>query len=145
MRLLNKTRWNSRELSSLCKTGLKEKGVDHREYYVALTYSRAKRDRGYARAHGCEDGLGNDDLALHGYAYLQPMWWVYIEGRKVMLKGRKFIRMYVSKEAFDLKRFAQIFEHEIGHTRGLVHKDMLPSRSLTPKWHEGFALTPPAL
>lgn len=141
MKLINHTTWKSEDLSNLFKEGLKAKGVDHKEYIVAASPSQAKRDIEESRARGAEHWVGEDGKALHGYAYLSPMYSVSIYGKRVRCHGKRFIRMFLPEGKFDMKKFAQIFEHEVDHTLGLRHKDMMDSDLLNPKWHEGFPLS----
>lgn len=136
MKIYNLTEWNTKDLTTLLKAGLKAKGVDHTKYAVAVTYSKAKRIK-----NRDDTWIGSDGLALHGYAYYQPMWAVKVEGKWLHLRNKSFVRMFVSKEKFDLKRFAQIFEHEVDHTLGLRHKDMIDSDRLEPTWHTNLTLT----
>lgn len=138
MKLINLTSWNSEDLSKLFRAGLRAKGVVHTDYVVAATYSRAKRDLESAKKRGAEMWVGTDGKALHGYAYLCSMWSVYVEGRKHLLKGKRFIRIFLPDGDFDLRKLAQIFEHEVDHTLGLQHKDMIDSNLLEPKWHDGL-------
>ena len=138
MKLINHTSWNSKDLSTLFKAGLKAKGVDHTQYVVAATPSKTCRDLEEAKRRGAERWVGADGKAIHGYAHLQRMWSVYIHGKKLLVKNKYFIRMFMPDGDFDLRKFAQVFEHEVDHTLGLRHKDMVSSDLLQPTWHEAL-------
>lgn len=140
MKLFNTTSWNSGDLTSLLKAGLKAKGVDHSKYAVVVTLSHTKRDIEDSVERGAEHWVGADGKALHGYACLEPVWSIYLQGKRILLRNKSYIRMFLPDGDFDLKKFAQIFEHEIDHTLGLKHRDMIDSDLLEPKWHEGFTL-----
>lgn len=140
MRLINHTSWKNEELSKFFKAGLTAKGADHTDYIVCASPSRSRKgsDHEETRAEGW---IGEDGKAIHGYAYRSPMIYVRIEGKKVQCHCKRFIRMFLPEGQFDLKKFAQVFEHEIDHTLGLRHRDMLKSKNLDPVWHEGFTLS----
>lgn len=136
MRLLNSTSWASESLREFSLAGLRAKGCDPGEYVVAFTFSGKKVDRELARRHNAERWVGADGLAIHGYAFSAPMWSVSVEGKKHVLRGKRFIRLFLPREQFDLRKLAQVFEHEVDHTLGLRHRDMAAIDDLDPRWHE---------
>jgi hypothetical protein len=134
MRIINLTRWNTDNLTSLFRAGLKAKGCDPSQYMIAATPSETKREK---KTHW----VGSDGKALHGYAFYNRMLRVSMLGKKYWPKGKYFIRMFLPDGEFSLKKFAQIFEHEIDHTLGRHHREMVKSDLLNPTWHEGLTLS----
>ena len=141
MRLLNYTSWKRGDLSRFLKAGLKAKGADHSQYVIAVTPSAKRRDYEDAKRRGAERWVGKDGKALHGYAYLQRMWSVWILGKKHYVRNKYFIRLFLPNGEFDLVKCAQLLEHEIDHSFGLNHKDMMKSDDLKVEWCKGLTLT----
>lgn len=117
MKIINRTKYRTDDLRRFFAAGLKALGADSNKT-VKVGYSRAG-------AFSCS-----------GYAcYGWEMPDGYREGR--------LIYMGLPQSADDsatLKKIAQVFEHEIGHSQGLTHKEMAPSETLEPIWHEDLPL-----
>jgi len=115
MKVENKTRWDTRDLRKFFLAGLKALGAS-KDKTIIVKYNRSTRARG--------------EEYVSGHAYYPS--WYNREGDEIQLN--------IPREEFDLFSLAQVFEHEIGHTLGVRHKDMLPVDELTPTWHEGLIL-----
>ena len=121
MRLLNLTDRSSKDLTKLLKAGLESKGADHRDYIVHVSYSKKNM--------------------IWGYAFYGRMITVYCNGKKINCNGKKFFRITLPKnKEINMKELAQTIEHEIDHTLGLRHGDMLKWWQLEPTWHTNLSL-----
>ena len=114
--IYNKTEWRKDDLRKLIYAGLKAEGPGDRPYRVYVEYTRQSR--------GCS-----------GYAYLnsgditmrlpRPEWIEVVDGKA----PEKIVH-----------NFARVLVHEIGHTMGLKHEDMVKSHTIETPWADGLQL-----
>ncbi len=109
MRLINKTNHNSKEMKEFLQKTLKHEGVKHSEYVIHLVNRRG----GYFNLSG-----------IRGYAYLSKIHW-----EKFKIKGKYYIKMKLPCK-LDFTHFYQVLAHEIAHTRGLRHSEMINYKQL---------------
>lgn len=114
LNLVNKTAWSSRDLRQFLLAGMRAKGVEDRT--VIVTYGKWD-------AH---NGLG-----WYRYPQLQ-----------LSLPGPTAIARALAKgeEPIRYLELAQVLEHEIDHTLGLGHREMMDLWKLRPTWHQGLTI-----
>ena len=137
MRLINETSWADKDLKAICVAGLKHRCVRHSEYVVHVKSSNMYRDRDELAAKGEEFWIDSNGIALHGKAFYSRIWW-----KKKNVHGKYFIEMWLPKQKFSIDCFAMIFQHEIDHTLGLHHKDMMQDTLRDNSWAKGFSILP---
>lgn len=115
LRLENNTKWSTRDLRKFFLRGMKDRGMDH--LHVTVDYARSN------------DGV-------HGSAYLNSVF------LRMKLPGPKWVRVATkhNKPLIDMKKFAQVFMHEMDHCLGLRHKDMADWWKFEPTWQEGLEI-----
>lgn len=127
MQFINHSHWNSGTLKKFFMEGLKANGVSHSEYAVVVVYSKQYRHYKGNTEEGWTDDNGN---SIHGEAYRGWSNW-----KKYGIYYKKLIVMFLPKNfVSNPVKIAAVFEHEIAHTRGLRHKEMLPIDSLQCTW-----------
>jgi len=112
--LVNKTAWSSRDLRRFLLAGMRARGVEERT--VIITYGK------WDAHHG---------LGWYRYPQLQ-----------LSLPGPAAIARALAKgeEPIRYLELAQVLEHEIDHTLGLGHREMIDWWKLRPTWHEGITI-----
>ncbi len=122
LRIDNQTRWDTRDLRRFILAALRHKGAGDR--HVSIGYGKHGDVGGWGsypdnrreasdRRRGCREGA-TMRLTLPG-----PGWVAAHE-----------------RDPIDLRQLAQLLEHEIDHTLGLTHDDMLDWWTLEPTWHK---------
>lgn len=112
MKLENETEWDTRSIVDFVKRGLRAKGADVTRMRVRIYTTKRGRDVGgyaYFNSHTFRIGLPKVAHAVDG-------------------------RMPPDL----IRRFAQVLEHEVDHTFGLRHGQMMDSRDLEVPWSEGL-------
>jgi len=113
MKMINKTRWNTAALKRFVMAGLLAEGADHKKYLVTVKETHTKRTHGRAYyglvAH-------NDDLLFRAYG------WHYA------------IELRLPRCIVNWEQTAQVLIHEIGHTLGVHHCDMMGWWDIAVPW-----------
>ncbi len=97
---------------------------DLRKFLIAGMQAKGVHHRVVEVIHGRQN-------AHHGIA------WVNTDHLRLSLPGPSAVKHGAK---VDYLKLAQVFEHEIDHTLGLTHKDMLDWWLLRPTWHEGLTI-----
>lgn len=114
LHLENITHWRDGDLRKLLRTGIEYEGMDHvGNYIVEVSYVRTRRVSG----------------------------WGYFNRRHFRLHLPRVTSQTTMAMPTDLVlETAKVIVHEIGHNRGLRHKDMLWWENLDVSWAEGLVL-----
>lgn len=111
LKIKNRTRYRADDLRAFFLAGLKSLGAGTDKTIVVIDARR-------------RDGV-------HGRASLPAPY--ETEGR--------WLRMSLPRlDKLDMRKIAQVFEHEVGHNFGDRHGEMQKWWTLEPKWHEGLML-----
>lgn len=116
MKLTNQTQWSTADLKRFLVAGLRAKGADVERMRITI----------YTSKRGGPLGVG-------GYAW-------YDSHRLKLGAPKVEFATEGRMTAEQLLRMAQVLEHEIDHTFGLRHGEMLPSTQLRPTWQEGLEI-----
>ena len=124
MKIINKTKWKNKDLRKLCRAVIKNTG-SHKNHIIYILTTK-KRWRDYS-----------------GRASINGSWIQMFVPKTIdknFVKGNDGqYRQKLTNTIFDVKRFAQILEHEIHHNLGLSnHKDMLSSGDLNVDYVKDF-------
>lgn len=121
MRIKNRTCWETKSLLRLLRKCFEKRGVDIKEYTIEIVTSRR---------NPCITGLGSYD-----FKWIQlglPTRGRYLGNGKwenpTELAGDRAVRI------------AQVAMHEIDHTLGLHHKDMIPYTDIDAEWARSFVV-----
>jgi hypothetical protein len=111
----NRSGYDTADLRRFFLKGLRSLGVRERKHIIVVASP--------VRSRGCaEVGAGSG---------ARP-------GRR---EGVAVVISIASPSHYSLRRLAKLFEHEVGHTHGLVHEkmshDMLWSLGPVPRWAQG--------
>lgn len=112
----NKTNWSTKDLRRFFLAGMKAKGIDTRRE-IRVRYGN----------HGGWAVIGGDHVNCYGITV------------QITLPGPSAVAEK-GDGAIDYLKLAQVLEHELDHTLGLNHKDMLDWWTLTPTWHKGLTI-----
>lgn len=127
MKLDNQTEWDTKELKELCKAVMKHEEISQTRQYIKVIY---KKRTGYS-----EERYG-------GYAYYNRKWVKMTvprpQVRKQVVSEDGSTKIAEVPHEFNAERFAQVLTHELGHNRGLRHKDMPYSNRLDCKYVKDF-------
>lgn len=127
LRLENETKWSSRDLRRFILAGMRHKGCGDRT--VTVVYGKGSALRGWGE-YPTYWGVGGKRVSH--------------EGRRIQLTlpGPSFTSQMaeLGLEPINYLTLAQVLEHEIDHTLGLEHKDMIDWWELQPTWHEGLSI-----
>lgn len=122
MEFINKSRWDTRDLLKLLRECFRRLNEDIRKFKIVVL-----------------DG----DFDVRGYASYRAKW------IKLCLPTREHVIGSDGRlKALDLTelswghavRIAQVAMHEVGHTRGLRHRDMIPPKDIPCDWAEEFVV-----
>jgi len=105
MRLINETSYDSKWIKPFLQKIVKSEGLDHSEYVVHITNRRGR----YSKLKGCA-----------GYAYHRKIWW-----DRYKIKNKYYVKLKIPTKLFDANSVFKVMVHELAHTRGLRHKDMI--------------------
>lgn len=106
----NKTHWSTRDLKRFFVAGLRALGA-RTDKTITVIYARKAEN-------------------TSGYAYYPRSW--EAEGTRITMR--------IPKGEIPMLNFAQVFEHEVGHTLDLRHSEMADWWTLEPKWHEDIVI-----
>lgn len=127
MKLINKTKWCSKDLKRLCQAVIKNTG-SHKDHTISIITTK-KRFKNY-----------------HGLASIGGSW---IDMFVPLTKERKTIfsidggkTATFKDNDFDVESFAQILEHEIGHNLGQRHDVMSKCNDLDVGYVKGLIVKP---
>ena len=120
MKVINDTGWDTRDLRKLFYRGLQNEGVNPQPYRITVRMARGTRVTGF----------GN---------YTRPCICLFIP--KVLVA--------LNEEAEDIpmpqplvEELCQIFIHEVGHTQGLRHREMMAIEDIdVSKWTDAMKFT----
>jgi len=115
LKIKNKTRYSTRDLRRFFTAGLRALGASELKT-IDVAYSRGARVHGRAR-YPSPDIWSSNSQGL--------FIWMTLPARASFLK---------------LLELAQVFEHEIGHTLGLRHREMQSWWTLGCPWAEGLTI-----
>jgi hypothetical protein len=122
LRITNHTRWSTRSLRTLITAGMNHVGVTGPKHFSIEYRTR--------RTPGCS----------HGEAAVgrQTPW----HDGAVVVHEAINVQLYLPRvdESLSVVQLAQVIEHELMHTRGWKHRDMVPHWSLPVPWAEGYAV-----
>ena len=121
MRIRNETYYRTGDLRKLFKAGFEAEGVNSRGYYIRVCYARQAWATGY--------GFYNSKSLCVRLPSLETI------KRRMALRVHKLQVVEVN-----VKRVAQVFVHEVGHTLGLRHREMVKSSSIEVSWSEGMEI-----
>ena len=115
MKIINRTKWNTKDLKSLSNLVIKKVGSETRLIYILPSRN----------FHGKGRLFGN-------------IVWIYVPTRMNVLgsDGRN------TQNEFDVKIFSQILEHEAEHNLGLNHKEMGNCYQKNVDYTLGFIVRP---
>jgi len=127
MRLVNLTKWETRDLRKLVSATFRAYPVDARKYVVEVRPRRRLGTRGYAW-------------------YGLPRIVVFVPNPSLLRKtAREYEEMgsgFRPPTDFDSVAFARVLTHEIAHTLGVRHRDMPPLKTINADWAGGFTVRP---
>ena len=122
LEVVNGTAYDTRDIRRFLSAGMRAKGVEWRE--VIIDYGKGSALSGWGV-------LGTEgDCNRHGITI------------RLTLPSPAFVAECRADgtDPIGYKGLAQVFEHEIDHTLGLKHKDMVGYWTLEPTWHEGLTI-----
>jgi hypothetical protein len=122
LKVVNRTTYDARDIRRFLSAGMRAKGVEWRE--VEIYYGKGSALHGWGV-------LGTEgDCNRHGITI------------RLTLPPPAFVAECRAdgRDPVDYRKLAQIFEHEIDHTLGLNHKNMIDWWTLEPTWHEGLTI-----
>ena len=117
MKLVNETHLCTAELLKFLCLVCKGEGLDHAEYHVKVRYMRGPN-------------------SICGWAWnvrWKGLWRIDVCIRRRVIPG--------DLDGTYLRQFTQVFIHELGHTRGLKHKDMVVWEEIPVSFTEGVVIT----
>lgn len=140
MKLVNRTAYRDDDLRAFLLAGLRAMDSSGRHKTVRVVYTRPGERR---RAHA------EETENFEGVTYVSGEAQYGLNRRR---EGREAtMRLPKPPLALDLRAFARVWEHEIGHLQGLRHGDMSTAMRTCsgelPAWAEGLAVRlaePPA-
>jgi len=119
MKLINETEWDSRDLRRVIMRCLYERGVNPKDYVIHVTKGRTKYSGyTYLRKVYCNVGRGGR------YAYYIRLRVPDVK-RTVKTETKSSNIAIECMRVFDVKEFSRVLLHEIDHTRGLRHDEMI--------------------
>jgi hypothetical protein len=122
LKLINETLYDTRDLRRFILAGMKYMKCTQPKV-VTVKYSRQPAGH-WGRASIGFWPFHDEDYSTR----------VFREGRNVLLTIPR------DPEKLDYLRFAQVITHELDHTMGAQHKDMVYSVDLNISWHEGLTI-----
>jgi hypothetical protein len=122
MKLVNLTKWNTKDLRLFFAAGLKAKGA-RPDKVIRVVYGKFD-------AHG-----GHASLGVGGYMGEARRITMTLPGPKQVEKCQQ-----EGKAPLDFLKLAQVFEHEVDHNFGLNHRDMQDWWTLKPTWQVGLEI-----
>ena len=128
----NLTKWDDKDLKNLCQKVIKHEGTEGHhiiiKYHKKVWYSEQDRYvSGQARINGT---------------------WIIMRVCKTKIPTNKYNQEtqkieHSEREAkFPVNSFAVVLMHEIGHNRGLRHKDMLSVSKIDSSFVNGLGIKP---
>jgi len=124
MKITNKSKWDTRDLIRFFRRCLSEIGEDIRDYTIAV-----KNIRG---------GVGVSGAGSYNRKWMRIS--LPTHRQVVGSDGGCFIEELSELTGGELERVAQVVIHESDHTRGLHHRDMMPSEQICTTWAGEFRI-----
>ncbi len=121
MKVVNKTKWNTRDLKRIFVSALNENNKVEGKYFydstltVEVVYS---------------NGLGKDTASFYKHYNIKPK----LRYTGCAYLNRPWMRLRIPRENVEPKRLARVFIHELDHVRGYRHPQMLKSRDVDVSW-----------
>jgi len=129
MRVINHTKYKTADLAAFFRAGLKAQVGAEWKSYIIEVFPRGRR-----RVSKAGIGYRRIWMVLYTRADARDVEWLQrIDGRPH------------PPRRVDIEQFARVFDHEIGHTLGLRHKDMTAWQDgPPPTWCAGLEIRPKA-
>lgn len=119
MRLINETEYASKWIKPFIQKIVNGEGLDHTEYVVHLTNRR---------------GRYNEQKWCSGYAYFTKIYF-----KKYKIENKYYVKLKLPTKIFDAESVFRVVVHELAHTRGLRHSEMINIRRIrVPDFVENF-------
>lgn len=127
MRLINKSRWDTGDLLKFLRECFKRAGSDIRDYTIEIGNTSSSGIRGLGSYTRC---------------------WLKLripKQSKVSIIGLNGTAAIEFRDAVNTVELAQVAIHEVGHTQGLHHRDMISYKEIDASWAKDSVIRPKQL
>lgn len=141
MKIVNKTNWNTKDLRKLCSRVLKKCGASPNTRIYIKTSRRLYSGRAGVGVNWIHMFVPTTTQIRVNTIYSETKKTIGTDGKEYPAIER-FDKIQEPR-TFDVKIFAQVLEHEIGHNLGLrSHRDMVSHASLNVDYVKDLVIRP---
>lgn len=142
MKLINKTKWDTKDLRKLCNAVIKHTG-SHKNHIIEIV---TKKVKGYSSGYSGVARLNGDWICMRIPATV-GVEKVPKTSKAIGDNGKQIFKLVgfenkIMPRKFNVDYFAKVLEHEIGHNLGLTHDVMIPHLKLNTDYVKDFKVNP---